>query len=393
MVSSGEYVVCLRDPEGLVAKMLLVSPEAAWALSLFDGHNTLSQISARFAARFGYAVPVSELAQLVAELDELYLLWNERYLERRAQVVADFLASPVRPPFHAGLSYPADPAELAEVMEECVSVAPAGSVSGGKGPLLGLVAPHIDFPRGKAAYGALLREIAAASEAETFVILGTAHYTTTDTPYIMTRKRFRTPFGTLECDVGFLDELASALSWDPFEGEEAHRTEHSIELQTVLMGRARGGLATRIVPVLCNGFSHHVRASRWPETDERVEEFISSLRRLLHERGQRAVVVASGDLAHVGLKFGDPTAADDNRCRWVRERDLATIEAMEAVEAASFYEVVLAENDARRICGLSPIYTLLSTTPAGRGRTLNYSQAMESDTGSMVSFAAVAFHG
>jgi len=393
MVSSGEYVVCLRDPEGLVGKMLLISPEAAWAISLFDGRHTLSQISARFAARFGYAVSVSELADLVAELDELYLLWNERYLERRARVVSDFIASSFRQPFHAGLSYPADPAALDQLLDECAA-AHVDAVGGLEGPLLGLVAPHIDYPRGKAAYGALLRVLEATPAAETFVILGTAHYATVDTPYVITRKSFRTPLGTIECDTAFVDELASALSWDPFQGEEAHRTEHSIELHAVLLGRARaGGSPPRMVPVLCNAFLSHVRASRRPETDGRVEEFVAVLRRLLATRGERAVVVASGDLAHVGLKFGDPHEADQERCGWVRERDLATLEAVEAVDAGSFYDLIVGENDARRICGLSPIYTLLAATPAARGRTLHYAQALEPDTGSMVSFAAVALHG
>ena len=50
------------------------------------------------------------------------------------------------------------------------------------------------------------------------------------------------------------------------------------------------------------------------------------------------------------------------------------------------------EKDKRKICGLSPIYALLNTVNAKAGRMLDYGQALEPDTGSVVSYTSIAFY-
>ena len=41
---------------------------------------------------------------------------------------------------------------------------------------------------------------------------------------------------------------------------------------------------------------------------------------------------------------------------------------------------------------LSPIYATLATIDAGRGKLLDYGQALEPDTGSVVSYASMGFY-
>jgi len=69
-----------------------------------------------------------------------------------------------------------------------------------------------------------------------------------------------------------------------------------------------------------------------------------------------------------------------------------SLEHSEKLDAEGFYRSIEEEKDRRRICGLSPIYSLLSTVDAQRGKILDYDQALEPDTGSVVSFASVAFY-
>jgi MEMO1 family protein len=46
------------------------------------------------------------------------------------------------------------------------------------------------------------------------------------------------------------------------------------------------------------------------------------------------------------------------------------------------------------VCGLAPMYALLRTMKEGsRGDVLHYEQTVDADDGSIVSHAAVAFHG
>jgi AmmeMemoRadiSam system protein B len=64
----------------------------------------------------------------------------------------------------------------------------------------------------------------------------------------------------------------------------------------------------------------------------------------------------------------------------------------ENLDAEGFFKSVEEEKDKRRICGLSPIYALLSTIKAKKGKLLHYDQALEPDTGSVVSYASVGFY-
>jgi hypothetical protein len=60
-----------------------------------------------------------------------------------------------------------------------------------------------------------------------------------------------------------------------------------------------------------------------------------------------------------------------------------------AGDAARFYESVAQDGDARRICGLSPIYAFLRALPGARGRLTQYRQWP--DPAGAVSFCAAAF--
>jgi len=50
---------------------------------------------------------------------------------------------------------------------------------------------------------------------------------------------------------------------------------------------------------------------------------------------------------------------------------------------------VAKDGDSRRICGLSPIYTLLRCLPGGSGRLLRYAQWP--DPQAVVTFASIVF--
>jgi len=62
------------------------------------------------------------------------------------------------------------------------------------------------------------------------------------------------------------------------------------------------------------------------------------------------------------------------------------------LDAEGFYRSVEEEKDWRKICGLSSIYATLNTLQAKRGVLLGYDQALEPDTGSVVTFASLGFY-
>ena len=103
------------------------------------------------------------------------------------------------------------------------------------------------------------------------------------------------------------------------------------------------------------------------------------------------LVLASADLAHVGIRFGDAEAPNRFTLETLAEEDRRLLEYAERMDAEGFYEVLQREKDRRRICGLSAIYTVLRIVDARRGKILQYGQAMDAGTQSVVTFASLGF--
>jgi hypothetical protein len=95
------------------------------------------------------------------------------------------------------------------------------------------------------------------------------------------------------------------------------------------------------------------------------------------------------DLAHVGPRFGDPDPNSEASLADVERADRAMLKSVVAGDARGFFAHVAADRDARRICGLSPIYSLLRLLPEAPGRLLQYRQWPDPD--GAVTFCAVRF--
>ncbi len=66
---------------------------------------------------------------------------------------------------------------------------------------------------------------------------------------------------------------------------------------------------------------------------------------------------------------------------------------MLAPDADAYYAQVMRDHDARRICGLTPIYLLTALMQAAqrRGQLLKYTQWVDKDLSSSVTFASAVF--
>jgi predicted class III extradiol MEMO1 family dioxygenase len=95
------------------------------------------------------------------------------------------------------------------------------------------------------------------------------------------------------------------------------------------------------------------------------------------------------DLAHVGPRFGDAEPNTSDSLAAVEEADRRMLESVVAADARGFFASVAADGDARRICGLSPIYTLLRLLPGSPGRLLRYTQWPDPE--GAVTFCAVSY--
>lgn len=386
----GKYI-CLKDPQSSNGNILLVLPQVVNILSYFTGKNSIVDIQLGILKQYGELIEKEHLVQLVGQLDEALLLDSEKYRDHKNKLEQEFRESKIRESSHAGLSYPKDPAELKSWIDgyfENNGNKPARSEN-----LVGIVSPHIDFSRGGKSYAKAYSELAVNDECETFIIFGTSHYASVENPFILTRKNFSTPLGEVEVNIELIDELEKSCGWDLYEGEIFHKSEHSIEFQVVFLQYLFGGKRRfNILPILCNSFYKHIQDGTSPGEDNQTSTFLNCVKEFTHRLGDKVIVIAGADLAHVGKKFGDKEAVNDSTLRWIKERDSLSIESSANLDAEAFFRTVEEEKDKRKICGLSSIYALLSVIDAKQGKMLDYGQALEPDTGSVVTYTSMGFY-
>jgi AmmeMemoRadiSam system protein B len=222
------------------------------------------------------------------------------------------------------------------------------------------------------------------------VILGTAH-NSRESPFILTRKPFETPFGALETDEEIIGQLADAASFDVFADEFIHRDEHSIEFQAVLLHYLyhEAEEPPKIVPILCGGYHRRNGDFADPADEGPVNEFLDTLRETLAGDGRRIALIASADLSHIGARFGQPPPLTQAHLDLARRHDMSVLDRAQRGDAENLYFTVAEVQDRYNVCGFPCIYALLRVLPVKEGRLLSYKQATEPQTQSCVSFASV----
>ena len=399
----GQRCVALRDPAGFTDQIAVLPAGLLDLVSLFDGEHSVEEIQGILGRRHGQAPTAKQIADVVERFDAAGFLDSDRFRERRRALEDAFRLSPVRPAAHAGGAYAGDAVELRVQIDGFFSgpdgpgaagnrdflTDPVASPSAAAPQTRALIAPHIDFHRGGSTYAWAYREVLERSDADLYVVLGTCHAGMPD-PFAVTLKPYDTPLGPVPVDREFYEALSRRAGQDLLASEPAHRAEHSIEFQAVMLqhivGRRR---PFAILPVLASYLHESQLSGGDPEADPRVPRFVDALRETMAASSRRVCLVAGVDLAHVGPRFGDPKRNTATSLARVERDDRAMLESVVGVDARGFYAGVAADHDARRICGLSPIYTLLRLLPEARGRLLRYTQWP--DPQGAVTFCAVTF--
>jgi AmmeMemoRadiSam system protein B len=355
-----------------------VSVRELECLQLFNGRRTLREIQSALMLQLGgELVTVESIHSLAARLED-----------------AGFLDGPIRQPACVG-SYPRDARQLRSLLDE-LFVAPGGAGRPNRpnpdDALRAALIPHIDYGRGGLSYTWAFREVFERTPASLFVIIGTSHYSRHR--FILTRKHFETPLGVALTDQDYIDKLVAHYGDGLFDDEiNAHLPEHSIELEVVflqyLYERQR---PFRIVPLLVGSFHDCIAEGCLPSEKDDIARMIAAIRAAERETLEPLCYLISGDLAHIGPHFGDTDQLDSATLVHSKKQDQAILHQAERAVPDEFYRVVADEGDERRICGLSPTWTVLEAAKPSRGHMLNYAQYVQADHNLSVSFASVAFY-
>lgn len=388
----GQQFLALRDPACYTESVVMLPMALLEVVSLFDGEHEVADIQAAIMRHRGELLDAAQIREVAAALDTHGFLEGPAFESRRARADGEFLACARRPASHAGGAYPDEPGALRTMMDAFFAPpAGPGAIDGTAGgpPVTALVAPHIDFHRGGPAYAWGYRDVAERCDADLFVIFGTCHAGMPDA-FALTRKDYETPLGAAPVDRDFVESLAARAGQDCFASELAHRGEHSIEFQAVFLRYLFAGRRdVTVVPVLTSFVHEALVYGKRPEDDPRVARFLDALADTVAGGGRRVAFVAGADLAHVGPRFGDAEPVSAAALARLGVDDHATLQIVAAGDADAFFDDAARDGDRRRICGLSPIWTLLRANRGRPGVLRQYGQWP--DPQAVVTFASVVF--
>jgi AmmeMemoRadiSam system protein B len=386
----GEKLLVLRDREGLMAAPAAVPAIVGLILSLCDGSRDEAEIRRVLAREVGQPLEPADLSDLLGQLEEAMILDGPPARAARRAAIEAFRLAP-RPAALADAVYPSDPVRLRQTIAE-FGRGSRERPSARDDRLRGLVSPHIDYRRGGRIYHRVFERAAPSLRAaDVLVVFGTDHCGGPGS-VTLTRQDFETPFGRFETDPAAVDAVAEAIGQEAAFGEELHhRGEHSIELALVWTASVLGDRLPRIVPVLCGSFHDFTAGRAEPATFARFAATVDALGAAA--AGRRVFTIAAADLAHVGPAFGDPTPVDTAGRDRLRRADERLMHAAAWGRPEEFFRQLREERDARRICGLPPIYlTLKLLGDDARGEVVGYEQCPADDeSGSLVSIGGILF--
>jgi AmmeMemoRadiSam system protein B len=388
-IKQGEdQLVVLWDPSGLSKEKLVLPLNFFFIVQHFDGDHSIQDIGALYLKRFGEFLMPSKVEQLVADLDERLFLESSRTEQARQQARLAYRQQAMRPAAFAGRSYEADGAKLKKQVN--------GFFSSGEGPdfkpsenrgklIKGLVAPTYEVKQAGPIYAWAYKELQECERPDVYVIIGTAH-AGLEHLFAVTDKDFETPLGVVKADRMILDRLKELVP-EYFEEDIAHQSEHAIEFQLPFLQTTVGKPFT-IVPVL-SSFSAMSLNDSTVRTS--VDRFLTALRDTLLASGKTVCIIAAGELAHLGMRYGDSAPPTDFSFHRSMQRDLEMLKHVEELQPEPFAQYIQKEQDQRRISGFSPIYSLLRLIHAENGQVLRYDRGITDQYNSTVTYASMAF--
>ena len=395
----GDRRYALRDPSGMAEDMIVVSGEALFILQYFDGKHSRQEIRAEFQQALGAALPERKLQDLITALEQAHFLESESFQDYKRRLENQMLAQPLRPAAHAGASYPAEAEPLRQRLEALYQAGAGWPVLNtpvnGAAVVQGLIAPHIDLRVGGACYTYAYHALAMSTPADIYVILGTGHSGLVNC-YSCLQQDFATPLGTVKHNAEFITALAHRHPYDLFSEPLPHRTEHTIEFQTIFLQHLLGGRKDfTIVPTLCSYAYPMLTDARFAREHKIIDSFTRALRETcaaFAARGRRVCLIASVDFSHVGPRYGEDEVPDAAFLQRVNDADHRLIDAIAIADARQFVETTENLQDRYRVCGFAPIHTLLAATSARKGKLLKYEQGLVDDKKSVVSYASMALY-
>lgn len=381
---NGTQQICARDTFGYASEEIYLSAQAYSLISLFDNCTTVKGLSTKIFGETATEDTIQFLCNFITTIDEYGYLESDSFELRRRNIEEEYAQARVREPVCAGGAYPASEQELRQYLDALMSECDAASDNAD-----GIIVPHIDYRVGGTSYPPAFKAI-EQSKADVYIVFATSHYWWGDL-FILTEKDFRTPMGIVKTDTTIVNKIREYYPHYLTPNDMPHKPEHSIELELPFLQYIQAERPFTIVPILVTSFHRFMNTKEQIELSTEVHDFIRAVRRAVEESGKKAVYISSGDLSHIGRKFGDNYDAVSKLAE-VEKADKELLQALATCDAGAFFRLISDVRDTWKICGCSPNYMLLQTLQPTRGEIMHYAQWDERERASAVTFASVAFY-
>jgi MEMO1 family protein len=239
-----------------------------------------------------------------------------------------------RKPAVSGTFYPSEAGELSSLIDSCY-LHPLGPGQKppsppGKETLVAAVSPHAAYVYSGPVAAHTYLHVSSLPDPELIVVVAPNHYGIGSGVSTFKEGAWETPLGRMRVDSDAAEKLASEagiVAFDP----EAHRLEHSLEVQLPFLQKIYGD-SVPFLPI-----------SLLFQDSETASTIAGALVEVV--KGKKAVVIASSDLTHY-----EPAES-------AREKDEALLEQVVKMDVEGFYSTL----DRLQVtaCGFGAIATVL----------------------------------
>ena len=375
IMKDGKPFVALRDPAMMVRQTLVVPAQTLPALQQFRGERSISEIAVQLSGN------LDQFIELARRLDDAGLLWGPTF-ERLEDDLKERLRSQGAFPASASKSMGDTEQACRKAIDQYFEDTEDPELPG---PTVGIVAPHLDYQRGWPNYAAAYYGLHGLDAPDRVVILGTNHMGLGD-GVVMSEYGFDSPFGRCPPDTAVTDKLLARLGKPLIIDQLDHLAEHSIQLQLPWIQYFFGDvpLVAALVP--------DPLAPMIDDGQDRVTgpQLVEAVREVLDEVGGDTLYVASSDLSHVGLQFGEPRPVDEQRRLDVERHDRDMLANFLTSDPEAFLAGFQWNRNPTRWCSVGNMAAILELVQPDSVELIDYRQAYDDKGLALVSSAAIA---
>ena len=177
--------------------------------------------------------------------------------------------------------------------------------------LVGGIVPHAGWFFSGAIATKVLKTIADNTNPESIIILGAVH-SWNRSRSVYTEGAWKTPLGEVSVDTELATKITDELSGLVNKDLEAHKQEHSIEVQLPIIKELMP--KAKIVPISV-------------PPDNSASEFGLKLGQFVKNQSNKIAIIASADLTHYGSNYSfTPAGSGDKALEWMKENDKRIID-------------------------------------------------------------------